>query len=103
MNNCWNENIRLVPIFVLSVQYTWDRYTSICSSIKCPLEITADDYLVESNKLGSFDAIQAALIYRSMNNGLFWVTIFVTQFEITETLMTRLINGNASQYVYRYI
>ena len=29
----------------------------------------------------------------------FWVTIFVTQLEITETLLTRLTNGNASQYV----
>ena len=30
---------------------------------------------------------------------LFWVPIFVTRLEITETLLTRLINGNASQYV----
>ena len=38
------ENTCLVPIFVLSVQYTWDRYCSICSAIKCPLE-TADNFL----------------------------------------------------------
>ena len=25
---CWNENTRLVTIFVLSVQYTWDRLFS---------------------------------------------------------------------------
>ena len=43
------------------MQYTWDRYRSICSVIKCPLEITADDYFVISN--GAFyDAIQAAYI-----------------------------------------
>ena len=37
---------------------------------------------------------------RSTNNGLFfWVTIFVSRLEITETLLTRLINGNARQYV----
>ena len=41
-----------VPIFVLSVQY---------SAIKCPLEITADDYFVTSNG-GAYDAIQAAYI-----------------------------------------
>ena len=29
----------------------------------------------------------------------FWVPIFVTRLEITETLLTRLINGNASKYV----
>ena len=48
-------------MFVLSVQYTLDRYCSICSAIKCLLEITADDYFVTSN--GSvYDAIQAAYI-----------------------------------------
>ena len=57
----WNENNRLVPICVLSVQYTWDRYRSICSAIKCPLEITADDYFVTSNGV-VYDAIQAAYI-----------------------------------------
>ena len=59
---CWNENNGLVPIFVLSVQYTLDRYGGICSAIKCPLEITADDYFVTSNG-AVYDAIQAA--YRS--------------------------------------
>ena len=58
---CWNENTRLVPIFVLSVQYTLDRYRSICAAIKCPLEITADDYIVTSNG-AVYDAIQAAFI-----------------------------------------
>ena len=52
---------RLVPIFVLSVQYTLDRYRSICSAIKCPLEITADDYFVTSN-CAVYNAIQAAYI-----------------------------------------
>ena len=50
-----------MPIFVLSVQYTLDRYRSICSAIKCPLEIAADDYFVTSNDL-VYDAIQAAYI-----------------------------------------
>ena len=39
----------LVPIFVLSVQYTLDKYRSINSAIKCPIEITADYYFVTSN------------------------------------------------------
>ena len=48
-------------MFVLSVQYTLDRYRSICSAIKCLLEITADDYFVTSNG-AVYDAIQAAYI-----------------------------------------
>ena len=48
-------------MFVLSVHYTLDRYRSICSAIKCPLEITADDYFVTSNGV-VYDAIQAAYI-----------------------------------------
>ena len=56
-----NENTRLVPIFVLSVQYTLDRYRSICSAIKCPLAITANDYFVTSNG-PVYDAILAAYI-----------------------------------------
>ena len=55
------EITRLVPMSVLSVQYTLDRYRSICSAIKCPLEITADDYFVTSNG-AVYDAIQAAYI-----------------------------------------
>ena len=43
------------------MQYSWDRYRSICSAIKCPLEITADDYFVTSNA-AVYDAIQAAYI-----------------------------------------
>ena len=48
-------------MFVLSVQYTLDRYRSICSAIKCPLKITADDYFVTSNG-AVYNAIQAAYI-----------------------------------------
>ena len=48
-------------MFVLSVQYTLDRYRSIYSAIKCPLEIAADDYFVTSNG-AIYDAIQAAYI-----------------------------------------
>ena len=59
---CWNENTCLVPIFVLSVQYSLDRYRSICSAIECPLEITADDCFVTSNG-AVYDAIQAAYIF----------------------------------------
>ena len=51
----------VVPIFVLLAQYTLDRYRSICSAIKCPFEITADDYFVTSNG-AVYDAIQAAYI-----------------------------------------
>ena len=58
---CWKENTRFVPIFVLSVQCNWDRYRSICSAIKCPLEITVDDYFVTSNGV-VHNAIQAAYI-----------------------------------------
>ena len=58
---CWNENTHLVPIFVLSVQYTLDGYRSICPAIKYPLEITADDYLVTS-KGAVYDANPAAYI-----------------------------------------
>ena len=43
------------------MQYTWDRYHSICSAIKCLLEITVDDYFVTSNGAVN-DAIQAAYI-----------------------------------------
>ena len=43
------------------MQYTLDRYRSICSAIKCPLEITADDYFVTSNE-AVYDAIQSAYI-----------------------------------------
>ena len=46
---------------ILSVQYTLDRNRSICSAIKCPLEITADDYFVTSNG-ADYNAIQAAYI-----------------------------------------
>ena len=45
----------------MSVQYTLDRYRSICSAINCPLEVTADDYFVTSNG-AVYDAIQAAYI-----------------------------------------
>ena len=45
----------------MSVQYTLDKYRSICLAIKCPLEITADDYFVTSNG-AVYDAIQAAYI-----------------------------------------
>ena len=45
----------------MSVQYTLDRYRSICSAIKFPLEITADNYFVISNG-AVYDAIQAAYI-----------------------------------------
>ena len=53
--------ILIVPIFVPSVQYTWDRNHSFCLAIKCPLEITADDYFVTSNG-AVYDAIQAVYI-----------------------------------------
>ena len=43
------------------MQYTWDGYRSICSAIKCTLEITADDYFVTSNG-AVYNAIQAAYI-----------------------------------------
>ena len=43
------------------MQYTLDRYRSICSAIKCPLDITADDEFVTSNG-AVCDAIQAAFI-----------------------------------------
>ena len=43
------------------MQITWDRYRSICSAIKCLLEITADDYFVTSNA-AVYDTIQAAYI-----------------------------------------
>ena len=48
-------------MFVLSVQYTLDRYRSICSTINCPLEIKADNYFVTSNG-AVYDAIQTAYI-----------------------------------------
>ena len=43
------------------MQITCDRYRSICSAIKCPLEITADDYFVTSNG-AVYHAIQTAYI-----------------------------------------
>ena len=43
------------------MQYTCDRYGSICSAIKCTLETTAEDYFVTSNG-AVYDAIQAAFI-----------------------------------------
>ena len=43
------------------MQYTWDKYRSICSPIKCTLETTADDYFVTSNG-AVYDAIKAAYI-----------------------------------------
>ena len=43
------------------MQITWDRYRSICSAIKCLLEITADDYFVTS-KGAVYYAIQVAYI-----------------------------------------
>ena len=49
------------PFLYCQCKYTLDRYCSICSAIKCPLEITADDYFVTSNGV-VYDAIQAAYI-----------------------------------------
>ena len=43
------------------MQITWDRYRSICSAIKCVLEITEDDYFVTSTG-AVYDAIQAAYL-----------------------------------------
>ena len=43
------------------MQYIFDRYRSICSALKRPLVITADDYFVASNG-AVYDAIQAAYI-----------------------------------------
>ena len=40
---------------------TVNRYRGICSAIKCPLDITADDYYVISNG-AVYNAIQAAYI-----------------------------------------
>ena len=56
-------------MFVLSVQYTLDRYSSICSAIKCPLEITADDYIVTSNKMVKLRC-NPSYLYSSTDNGL---------------------------------
>ena len=50
---------KFLNIFVLPVQYNWDIYHSICSAIKCQLEITAEDYFVTSNG-AIYGAIQAA-------------------------------------------
>ena len=47
------------------MQYTWDRYRSICSAIKCPLEIIADDGFVTSN-VGVNDAEAAYIVLRIM-------------------------------------
>ena len=69
----------------------------IDSSIKCSLEITADDYLVEGIKLCGLRC-NPCCFYRSTNNGLsFGLPFFMTRLEITETLLTRLIYGNVSQ------
>ena len=43
------------------MQYTLDRYRNIGSAIKCPLEITADDYFVTSNG-AVYDGVPAAYI-----------------------------------------
>ena len=56
-----NENTRVVPICTVGEFLTVDRYRSICSAIKCPLEITADDYFVALNG-AVYDAIQTAYI-----------------------------------------
>ena len=55
--------------------------------------------LLKASNCVTYDAIPAAFIgLRIM--AFLWVTIFVTNLEIiTETLLTRLIIGNASQYV----
>ena len=49
------------PFLYCQCKYTWDRYRSICSAIKCPLENTADDYFVTSNG-EDYNATQAAYI-----------------------------------------
>ena len=56
-------------MFVLSVQCTLDRYRSVCSAIKCPLDITADDYFVTSNDAG-IQCNPSCLYISSMENGL---------------------------------
>ena len=43
--------------------------------------------------------MQSKLFYRSMNNSLSFGSPFSDVVGKTETLLTRLINGNASQYV----
>ena len=48
-------NIKYAFLLLLSI------YRSICSAIKCPLEITADDYFVTSNG-AVYDSIQASYI-----------------------------------------
>ena len=54
--------------------------------------------MLKASNCAAYDAFQAAFIgLRIMV--FFWVTIFVTRLELTETLLTRLINGNSSQYV----
>ena len=58
MNFYWNKNTRLVPIFVLSVQYTLDLLNN---KMSISIEITADDYFVTSNR-AVYNAIQAAYI-----------------------------------------
>ena len=50
------------PFFALAVQYTLDRYRSICSAIKGLLEIKTDEYFVTSNG-AVYGAIQAAYIH----------------------------------------
>ena len=51
---------------------------------------------LKASNCTAYDEIQAPFIgLRIM--AFFWVTIFVTRLEMTETLMTRLINGNAGR------
>ena len=47
------------------MQYTLDRYRNIYSAIKCPLEITADEFFVTSNL-----RCNPSCLYSSTNNGL---------------------------------
>ena len=50
------------------MQYTLDRYRSICSAIICPLEITADGYFVTSKWCGL--RCNPSCLYISTDNGL---------------------------------
>ena len=55
------------------MQITWDRYRSLCSAIKCLLEITADDYFVTSNGWGlrCNPSCLCSCLYNSTDTGLF--------------------------------
>ena len=44
----------------------WDRNTSVCSSIKCHLEITAEIILLKAPNCAAYDALQAAFSLRKM-------------------------------------